>query len=234
MTAQEIVEKLRPLGRESYRNTMLRHGVHEPLFGVSVGDMQPVRKQIKKNYQLAKELYATGIYDMMYLGGLVADERQMTAADLEDWMANSKCHAIATSTVAAVAAESDYGWELGLKWIDRDEESYQSAGWAALSGVVSLRKNEELDLGAIRELMKQAASTIHEQSDRVKVSMNNFIICVGAYVRPLADEAVRTAEAIGKVPVKLVGDCKMPFAPEYIVKCQARGSLDKKKKMIRC
>lgn len=234
MTAQEIVDQLSTMGRESYRKTMRNHGVHEPLFGVSIGDMQPIRKAIKKDYQLAKDLYATGIYDAMYLGGLVADEKKMTASDLEDWMANSKCHPIATSTVAAVAAESAHGWELGLKWINAADETTQSAGWASLSGVLSLRDNSELDLDAIRALMQRISSSIHTQSDGIKYSMNNFVISVGAYVEPLADEAMKVAEANGKMPVTLVGDCKMPFAPEYIEKCQARGSLGKKKKMVRC
>jgi len=234
MTAQEIVEKLRPMGRESYRKTMLKHGVHEPLLGVSIGDMQPIRKAIKKDYQIAKDLYATGIYDAMYLGGLVADEKRMTAADLENWMANSKCHAIATSTVAAVAAESAHGWELGLKWIESEDYTTQCAGWATLSGVVSVRENAALDLETIRALMKRIAASIHGQPDGIKYSMNNFVICVGAYVEPLAEEAMKVAEANGKMPIELVGDCKMPFAPEYIKKCQERGSLGKKKKMVRC
>lgn len=234
MTAAEIVEELRPMGKESYKKVMRAHGVPEPFFGVAIGDMQPIRKRIKKDYALAKDLYNTGIYDAMYLGGLVADESKMTAADLEDWLAKSTCHALSTSTVAAVAAESAHGWDLGLKWIDEADDSTQSVGWATLSGVVSLRENSELDLPLIHELMKRVKGAIHEQTDRVKVSMNNFVICVGAYVEPLADEAMAVAKEIGKVPVKLVGDCKMPFAPEYIEKCRARGSLSKKKKMIRC
>lgn len=234
MTAQEIVDKLRPMGRESYRNTMLKHGVHEPLLGVSIGDMQPIRKAIKKDYQLAKDLFNTGIYDAMYLGGLIADEKTMTAADLEEWMANSKCHAIATSTVAAVAAESAHGWELGMKWIESEDYTTQCAGWATLSGVLSLRDNDKLDLETIRGLMKRIQGSIQGQPDGIKYSMNNFIISVGAYVGPLAEEAMKVAEANGKMPIELVGDCKMPYAPEYIKKCQERGSLTKKRKMVRC
>lgn len=234
MTAAEIVEELRPMGKESYKKVMRAHGIPEPFFGTSIGDMQPIRKRIKKDYALAKDLYDTGIYDAMYLAGLIADEGKMTAADLEDWLAKSTCHSLATWTVAAVAAESAHGWELGLKWIEQAGESVQCAGWSALSGVLSMRENDDLDLPLIQKLMKRIASTIHEQSDRLKVSMNNFVISVGAYVQPLADEAMATAKEIGKVPVKLVGDCKMPFAPDYILKCQARGSLTKKRKMMRC
>jgi hypothetical protein len=234
MTAAEIVEELRPMGKESYKKVMRSHGIPEPFFGTSIGDMQPIRKRIKKDYALSKELYATGIYDAMYLAGLVADEKRMTPADLQEWLDKSTCHALSTSTVAAVAAESAHGWELGLQWIEDADEWKQCAGWASLSGVVALRDNAELDLDAIRGLMQRILSAIHRQTDGVKYSMNNFVISVGAYVQPLADEAMRTAEAIGKVEVKLVGDCKMPFAPEYIEKCRARGSLTKKRKMIRC
>src|SRR5262245_60274887 len=67
MTAQEIVEELRPLGIDSYKKTMLKHGAREPIFGVKIEEMKKIQKRIKKDYQLALDLYDTGISDAMYL-----------------------------------------------------------------------------------------------------------------------------------------------------------------------
>ena len=66
---------------------MLRnHGVQEPFFGVKIGDMKKIQKRIKKDYQLALDLYDTGNYDAMYLAGLIADDARMTKKDLNQWV----------------------------------------------------------------------------------------------------------------------------------------------------
>ena len=77
MTAAEIIAELKPLGSDSYKKTLMNHGVKEPFYGVKIGDMKRVQKKVKKDYQLALDLYDTGIHDWMYLAGLIADDHQM-------------------------------------------------------------------------------------------------------------------------------------------------------------
>src|ERR1041385_3753498 len=57
MTAKGLLEELKPVGSESYRKVMLNHGVKDPFFGVKISDLQKIQKRIKKDYQLALELY---------------------------------------------------------------------------------------------------------------------------------------------------------------------------------
>ena len=90
MTAKEIVEELGTLGSESVKKVLRDHGVKEPFFGVKIGDMKPIQKRIKKDYQLALDLYETGNYDAMYLAGLVADDARMTKKDLNRWVKMAK------------------------------------------------------------------------------------------------------------------------------------------------
>jgi 3-methyladenine DNA glycosylase AlkD len=78
MTAKEILSELKSLGSASIRKVLLNHGIREPVYGVKVSDLQVIRKRIKKDYQLALDLYGTGVYDAMYLAGLIADDARMT------------------------------------------------------------------------------------------------------------------------------------------------------------
>ena len=82
MTAAEVVKQLEPLGSESTRKVLRNHGVAEPLFGVKIGDLQRIQKRVKTDHALALELYDTGIYDAMYLAGMIADPQRMTKDDL--------------------------------------------------------------------------------------------------------------------------------------------------------
>src|SRR5687767_4714470 len=119
MTAAEILVELETLGSESYKKTMLRHGVREPYFGVKIEDMkQRFVKKIKKDYQLSLDLYATGNSDAMYLAGLIADDEKMTKKDLQTWVEGAYWYMLAGATVPWVAAGSPHGWDLALKWID--------------------------------------------------------------------------------------------------------------------
>jgi 3-methyladenine DNA glycosylase AlkD len=235
MTAQEIMQELKVYGNASTKNTFLNHGAPEPLFGVKVGDLKKIQKKVKKDHALSLELYDTGNSDAMYLAGLIADENKITKAQLNKWAKNASWYMISEYTVPWIAAESPHGFELGMEWIDSKKPNVASTGWATLSSVVSLVPNENLDLQAIESLLEKAASEVHKAPNRVRYTMNGFIISVGSYVKPLHKKACAFAKKIGKVQVDVGGTaCKVPFAEEYIPKVVARGSLDKKRKMARC
>src|SRR5260370_18197958 len=89
MNATAIVDELKPLGKESYKKVLLNHGIKEPIFGVKIEHLKKIQKRIKKDYQLALDLYDTGIYDAVYLAGLIADDLKMTKHDLQHWVENS-------------------------------------------------------------------------------------------------------------------------------------------------
>jgi len=65
--------------------------------------------------------------------------------------------------------------------------------------------------------------------------MNNFVIAVGTYVKPLSKKALAAARTIGAVSVDMGGTaCKVPLATEQIQKAEAGGKVGKKRKTIRC
>lgn len=72
MDIRTILQELELLGTERTKKTYIRNGAHEPLFGVATGAMKPLAKKLKKNQDIAEELYATGNYDAMYLAGMIA------------------------------------------------------------------------------------------------------------------------------------------------------------------
>src|SRR5262245_21137453 len=123
MTAQDIVQELKSLGSETYKKVFLKHGVREPFFGVKVEDLKKIQKRIKMDYQLALDLYDTGISDAMYLAGLIADDAKMTKKDLERWAEGAYWSMISEYTVPWVASGSKHGRELALKWIESKKEN---------------------------------------------------------------------------------------------------------------
>lgn len=235
MTAEEIVQQLKPLGTDAYKKVLQKHGVQEPVFGVKIEELKKIQKRIKKDYRLALDLYDTGIYDAMYLAGLIADDAKMTKKDLRRWVEKANCFTHCEYTVAWVAAESAHGHELALEWIESKKESVAACGWAILSGLAAIKDDAELDLAELKQLLQRVQKTIHQQPNRVRYVMNGFVIAVGSYVKALTDAALQIAAQIGPVSVDM-GDtaCKVPLASEYIQKVQKRGAIGKKRKTMKC
>jgi 3-methyladenine DNA glycosylase AlkD len=234
-SAADILAELKPLGKDSYKKVLLNHGIQEPVYGVSIENLKKIQKRIKRDHQLALDLYDTGVYDAMYLAGLIADTERMTKKDLERWVKNATSEALCGYTIPGVAADSGHAWELGLKWIDAKKPAVAAAGWSTLAAHLSVTPDEDLDLAAIKQLLQRVQTSIHAAPDKVRYVMNNFVISVGAYVAPLTDMALKAAEKIGQVEVDM-GDtaCKVPFAPDYLRKIITRGSAGKKRKSARC
>jgi 3-methyladenine DNA glycosylase AlkD len=235
MTAADILKQLKALGSESYARVLKKHGVKEPVYGVKIEELKKFQKRIKTDYLLALDLYDTGVYDAMYLAGLVADDAKMTKRDLRGWLAKANSDALCGSTVAWVAAGSKHGRELALEWIDSDEERVATTGWATLTSLVSITDDADLDLPKLKRLLRRVGETIHQQPNHVRYAMNGFVIAAGSYVPALTDLAIETGEKIGTVTVDM-GDtaCKVPSAPQYIRKVQQRGSIGKKRKTAKC
>jgi 3-methyladenine DNA glycosylase AlkD len=235
MTATEILKQLKSLGTDSYKKVILNHGINEPVYGVKIEELKKFQKRIKKDYQLALDLYDTGVYDAQYLAGLIADDEKMTKKDLRNWLAKSNCMAICGTSVAWIAAESKHGWDLAMEWIDSGKENVATAGWDTLCLLVAIRDDADLDLDAIEKLVDRVEQTIDEAPNKVRYAMNSFVIAVGIYVKSLNALAKKTGEKIGVVTVDMGNTaCKVPFAPEYIKKAEKRGSIGKKRKSARC
>lgn len=223
------------MGSESTKKMLVKHGAREPFFGVKIEDLKKIQKRVKMDHALALELYDTGIQDAMYLAGLIADDEKMTQKDLQRWVDKSESPMLSEYTVPWVAAGGRYGRQMGLKWIESGKEHVAAAGWSTLGSLVGVKEDSELDLAELRALLQRVERTIHDQPNRVRYTMNAFVIAVGSCVKELTRAATETAERMGKVTVDMGGTaCKVPYAPDYIKKVQQRGSLGKKRKSAKC
>ena len=236
MTAREILKELKALGRENYKALLMRnYGVQEPCFGVSIADQMLAWARVKLEELAALDLYDTGIYDAMYLAGLIADDARMTKKDLQRWAHQARAGALAGATVAWVTAGSPHGWEMALKWIESRKNHVAVAGWSTLTSLVALKDDSDFDLPKLKQLIARVRKTIHQAPDVVRYGMNGFLIATGCYVKPLTEYALQTGEKIGPVTADLgPNHCQTPFAPDYIRKVKHRGTIGKKRKTVKC
>jgi 3-methyladenine DNA glycosylase AlkD len=235
MTATEILKELELYGDPQTKKTLLKHGAKEPFFGVKVADLKKILKKTKKNHELSLELYKTGNSDAMYLAGLMADENRITESQLNEWIENAYWYYLSEFAVPWVAAETPFGFQLGLKWIQSNQEQIAAAGWVTVSYYASLHPDTALDIEKYSLLLDKVALEIHQSQNRVRHTMNAFVIAIGIYIKELTQKSIQIAQKNGTVKVDMFGTaCKVPLATEYIQKGIDNGSIGKKRKTARC
>lgn len=237
MEVQTILQALEKLGTEQTRKIFRNHGAPARMYGVKVGDLKALQKQwkLKHDHALSLALYDTGNSDAMYLAGLISDPKRMSKDELRNWAENASWYMLSEYTVAWTASESLYGCELAKEWMDAPEEHVQAAGWSTYSSVLSILPDEELDKAELRRLLERVGKEVHGAANRVRYTMNGFVIAVGSFVPGLLADARRVAQQIGVVAVEMGGTaCKVPLATAYIEKVVDMGRVGKKKKTAFC
>lgn len=232
---EKILHDLEQLGDSQIKNIYINHGARQPLFGVRTGDLKPLAKKYKNDYQLAKDLYNTGNYDAMYLAGMIIDTKLMTKEDFEEWMEKAYCQAIGDYTVAICLADSPLGQEIADSWIKVDSDLYKSAAYYSYSMMLTNLPDENFSKKKLESMLNYIEKEIHNEDNRTRYSMNSFVIACGISYIPLHERAMEVAKNIGKVQVYMGNtSCKTPLATDYINKAVNKGKLGYKRKNVRC
>ncbi len=236
MTYDEVMLELAALGTERTKRVYQSNGAHEPLFGVATGDMKAMAKKIKRDQPLAEQLYQTGNYDAMYFAGMICDPKAMTLDDFERWIDAAYFYMLSDFVVAVSLAESDFAQEVADRWIDSGEEMRMSAGWACYEWLLGWKKDDAFDEKKIRRMLEMVEKTIHDQPNRTRYAMNGFLAAVGVSFKPLHEEALRVADAVGSVYCETAPKkkCAVPEASETIRKALEKGRIGFKRKAVRC
>jgi 3-methyladenine DNA glycosylase AlkD len=232
-----IMADLKSKGSPNIRKLYSRHRMApDRVFGVKVADLKVVAKTIRGQQAVACDLLGTGNMEAMYLAGMVADGSKLTASQLNQYLDDAEdLQMICEFTIPWLAVEHPHARELALSWIASEKEHIAAAGWCTYTGLVTIRPDGNLNMDEIESLLQKIVHEIGSVQNRVRYTMNSFIIAVGTYVLPLKQQAMQAARSIGTVLVDM-GEtaCKVPDAIAHIEKAEAAGKLGKKRKTIRC
>src|SRR3546814_7565395 len=83
MTVKEVLARLEALGTDKMRAQNARRGVTGEQYGVKMGDIRKVAKEIEANHPLALELWDTGNLDARLLAILLMKPKELSTEDLD-------------------------------------------------------------------------------------------------------------------------------------------------------
>ena len=220
MTFEETMRALEAAGTEQARKIYRRHGAPEPMFGTSFAVLEQLRRKIKADHGLARELWASGNTDARNLATMIADPHATTRAEIDRWVRDPNSGFFSGMLARHLIVKTPFAAEKALAWIKSGHAGMLQTGWLIIS--VGALKPEVFNDEDLLALLPGIEANIHGEENRVREAMNLALIGIGVRNARCRKAALAVARRIGKVEVDH-GDtgCKTPDAAAYIMKTVA-------------
>lgn len=216
MTLQDAMKALEKAGSAQTRKTYARHGVSEPMFGVSFATLKTLYKRIGVDQKLAEALWHTGNFDARNLAIKIADPASISSRELDRWAA-APSPGMCGAYVAFLAAEGPHGRAKADKWLAASDDDTRSTGWSLVAAMALV--DESTADSWFAERLAQIEKTVHSAPNMQRSTMNQALIAIGCRNASLRKSASAAARRIGTIEVDHGDtDCKTPDAAEYIEK----------------
>jgi len=113
---------------------MLRYGIpNENAFGVSVGKIQKLSKELGRNHELALALWETGFYEARMLAAFVDDPKLVTPAQMDRWCKDFDNWGIVDTVCFKLFDVTPHAWKKVEQWSNRRDEFQRRAAYALLA-----------------------------------------------------------------------------------------------------
>ena len=130
----DVVARLRKMGSKSVRDGMLRYGIpNDNAFGIPVGKIQKLGKELGRNHELALALWETGFYEARMLAAFVDDPKLVTPAQMDGWCKDFNNWGIVDTVCFKLFDETPHAWKKVAQWSKRSDEFQKRAAFALLA-----------------------------------------------------------------------------------------------------
>ncbi len=214
MELEAVMNRLEALGNESVRARNRKRGAQDDRqFGVMMGNIRKLAKEVGRDHELALELWATGNIDARLLAILLLTLKKLTEAELDKMVRNADFVQVAEwldSYVVRKRADREVfreGWQNDPNiWAAR-------AGWSLTAERIG-KDAGGLDLDGLLDRIEAEMALAHPEP---QWTMNNCLAGIGIHHAPLRERAISIGEKLGVLrDYPTPKGCTSPFAPLWI------------------
>jgi 3-methyladenine DNA glycosylase AlkD len=215
------MERLKALGTETGRKTNIRMGAADNQFGVTMGELRSMAKELKGNEALAKELWQTGNLEAMIIATLVLKPKSLASDDLDRMASEIPSPQVADYFATNIAKNHPAKESRRETWMSSEQEMKRRIGWSLTTErVVKNREGLDLDRLLDRIEVEMPAAPRHAQW-----ALNHCLAEIGIRSPQHRERAVRIGEKIGAFRDYPVSKgCTSPYAPIWIAEMVKRSS----------
>jgi 3-methyladenine DNA glycosylase AlkD len=133
-----VLTRLERLGSKRNREGMARYAiVAEKVFGVSVGTLRTLGKQLGRDHDLALALWDTGWYEARMLAAFVDEPDRVTPAQMDRWCRDFDNWAICDTLCFQLFDRTPHAFAKVAQWANRKPEFEKRAAFALLASVAA-------------------------------------------------------------------------------------------------
>lgn len=217
-TSTEVLATLASLENEKIRAVNARHGDDH---AVNLTKLRAVAKDLKKNDELAAELWDSGDTAARLVAILIMRPKAWSQAQLDEMLRDSRVPKVHGWLVSYIVKKSPHAEALRGSWMDDPDPVVASAGWALTSERVN-RKPEGLDESGLLDVIE---AEMADAPERLQWAMNETLSYIGIENPDLRNRAIDIGERLGVLrDYPTSPGCTSPFAPTWITEMVARNA----------
>jgi len=195
-TVPEVLLWLKKHGSKKTRKEMLtRYGITAPkAFGVKVGVLHKLAKQVGRDHGLALKLWETGWYEARMLCAFIDEPARVTSAQMDKQARDFDNWAIVDTLCFKLWDQLPHAWAKVEKWAGRCEEFIRRAGFALLA-CLALHNRKAADEKFLR-LLPLAERHATDERNFVKKGISWALRSIGRRSRELNTACVELAQRL--------------------------------------
>lgn len=195
MELADVLSRLQALADPAHAEQAAKFGVKAgQILGIRLPELRELAKEIRKNHALAGELWASGIHEARLLAAMIANPKQITEAQMEQWAADFDSWDVCDGMCSEVFSRTPYAVAKAIEWAGRPEEYVKRAGFVLMADLAHRsHKTSDEQLAAFFPLMVREAT---DERNFVKKAVNWALRDIGKRNLALNVQAIATARQI--------------------------------------
>lgn len=168
-------------------------------YGIGLTQLRKFAKGIKKDADLARELWEIPNYEMKIISILVDDPKKLTRQRLEEQIKDLDFWMLSYAYTGTLLAASPIKSEIAYEWLNSKEDIKRRIAFSLIVGVLNAEKPLNEDFASA--LIDRIEAEIQTEENFVKDQMNYALFGLGKLTKALHSKAFSVAKKIGKVEV---------------------------------
>lgn len=195
--AEDALARLKRLATKRTLDGMARYALpRDKAFGVSVGDIKALARQLGPDHDLAVALWSTGWFEARMLAVFVDEPERVTAAQMERWCRDFDNWGLCDTACFALFDRTPHAWAKLTAWAGQRDEYVKRAAFALLWSL-TVHDKQAQDAAFLRGL-KLIEREAGDERGFVKKAVNMALRAVGKRNRALHVAAVALARKLAE------------------------------------
>jgi 3-methyladenine DNA glycosylase AlkD len=195
MTCRDVLAWLKAKGTQRTIDGMARYGLKaRRAFGVPMGTLLSLSKQLGKNHDLSLELWESGWYEARLLASLVGEPERVTRRQMNAWAAGFENWGDCDTVCFKLFDQTPFAWEKARQWSASPREFVKRGGFVLMACLAVHDKTApDKSFLAFLPLIEKGAE---DERNFVMKGVNWALRAIGRRSRPLRVAASRVAHRL--------------------------------------